>query len=51
MKSIFLAAIAALTLSMGVAQVAMAQPNQGSQSSSQQGGYQNNGPSLMGGGG
>ena len=51
MKNIIFAAIAALGLSVGVAQVAMPQQSQGSQTSTQQRGYQNNGPSLMGGGG
>ncbi len=50
MKTMFLAAIAALSLSVGVAQMAQAAPYQGSQTSTQQGG-RDNGPSLMGGGG
>jgi hypothetical protein len=50
MKTMFLAAIAALSLSVGVAQIAQAAPNQGSRTSTQQGGY-NTSSGLMGGGG
>jgi len=50
MKTMFLAAIAALSLTVGVAQMAVAAPYSGSQTSSHQGGS-DNGPSLMGGGG
>ena len=49
MKSLFLAAFAALGLSVGVAQIALAAPGDAGQTSSQP--SHDNGPSLMGGGG
>ena len=50
MKSMIIAAFAALGLTAGVAQMAQAAPYQGSQTSTQQSAG-SNGPSMMGGGG